>query len=261
MISFGDELYSIINNTKSWLFSQGELAQLTYQAFDAYAGQINKSKVDKIKISYPVGYTPQRQTILSEYDCSKSKLVQKYSYLRLTQLPINGIYQLVTLIEAMFGDILRAIIIKHPKKIGSKKNIIAANVLNFNSIEEIKYFIADSILNELSYKSPKEFSYEFNKYTSINMIESPLYHQYIELKATRDIYIHNKGVANEIYLSKSGSHARVKLSELLPVDVQYFLESYECCLQICELLVEKLHVIWPSSQYELDKSKNKGKST
>ena len=85
---------------------------------------------------------------------------------------------------------------------------------------------------------------------SINLLECPAYHKYIEIKATRDIYIHNKGNANEMYLSKAGSHARVKAEEFLPIDTIYFLESFEACLQITEWLENSLHTVWHSSEFE-----------
>ncbi len=48
-------------------------------------------------------------------------------------------------------------------------------------------------------------------------------------------------MANEIYMRKADSHARVKAGMLLPVDTQYFLESYESCLQFTEWLEKELH--------------------
>lgn len=57
-------------------------------------------------------------------------------------------------------------------------------------------------------------------------------------------------MANDIYVRKAGSHARVKSGQQLPSDIQYFLESYESCLQIAEWLEKQLHDNWHSSDYE-----------
>ncbi|MCA9408486.1 MAG: hypothetical protein KC733_07340 [Candidatus Omnitrophica bacterium] len=88
---------------------------------------------------------------------------------------------------------------------------------------------------------------------STNLLEIPAFHQYVEVKATRDIYIHNQGIANQIYIEKSASHARVKKGAGLPITVDYFLQAYESCLQINEYLRESLHEKWPSSEYEASK--------
>lgn len=81
------------------------------------------------------------------------------------------------------------------------------------------------------------------------MLENPIYHKYIELKATRDIHIHNAGYANDIYLAKAGPLSRVKSGTYLPVTVQYFLQSYEACIQLTEIFEDELHKIWPSPEY------------
>ena len=88
----------------------------------------------------------------------------------------------------------------------------------------------NSILNDLSYKSPTEFGKEAADIVSVNLLECSAYHQYIEMKATRDVFVHNDGVANEIYVRKAGSHARVRSGVALPINQVYFLECYESCL-------------------------------
>lgn len=148
------------------------------------------------------------------------------------------------------GDILLETLKEFPVKISNKRKIDAEIILGASSLEDVKNSIINSVLNELSYKSPKEFAEEFAKYTGVNLLEKPVYHKYIELKATRDIHIHNSGIANDTYRIKADVLARVRSGIFLPVDVQYFLESYECCLQLTETLEESLNKIWPSLEYQ-----------
>jgi hypothetical protein len=255
MEAFGDKLYGRISEAKNSLFLHGEIAQLTYQAFDQYVQLINETKETEIEVTYPVGYRPDNTPINSTYKYSKEQLIGRYQYLGFTQLPINGIYQLVTTIEALLGDILRETLIEFPVKISNKRKLDFEIVLEASSLVEIKISLVNTIINELSYKSPKDFAEEFSKYVGINLMEKPTFHKYIELKATRDIYIHNQGVANEIYVSKADRLSRVKSGQYLPVDIQYFLQSYECCLQITEILEDDLNKIWPSSEYNKNKNK------
>jgi len=256
MKTFGDILYERISNSRSSLFLQGEVAQLTFQAFHKYVEIINETKDEVIEVTYPVGYTPDNKPINSTHKYSKQDLIERYNFLALNQLPINAIYQLVTTTEALLGDILRETLLEFPTKISNKRKLDAEVVLNATSLDQIKVSIVNSILNELAYKSPRDFAEEFNKYIGINLLEKPTFHKYIELKATRDIYIHNQGIANEIYLIKADTLARVKSGQFLPVDIQYFLQSYECCLQITEILEESLHKIWPSPEYVKNKNIN-----
>lgn len=187
---------------------------------------------------------------------TKEELIERYAHLGLNKLPIDAIFQLVTIMETIMNDILRMILIEYPSKIPSKKKIDIDCVLSSSSIEQAKLTIIDGILNEFAYKSPKDYAIEFEKYTSVNLLENPVYHKYIELKATRDIHIHNSGIANDIYLTKSGVVARVKSGEYLPVDIKYFLMSYEQCLQLNEILEKELDEIWPSENFRERKAKN-----
>ncbi|TDB63312.1 hypothetical protein [Arundinibacter roseus] len=256
METFGDKLYRRVIVAKNNLFLQGEIAQLTYQSFHRYVQLINETEETEIEITYPIGYSPDNTPIHTTVNYSKEHLIDRYQFLGLNQLPINGLYQLVTTIEALLGDILRNTLVEFPVKISNKRKLDFELVLEAKSLDEIKTALVNSIINELSYKSPKDFAEEFTKYVGINLLEKPTFHKYIELKATRDIYIHNQGVANEIYLSKADSFARVKSGQYLPVDIQYFLQSYECCLQITEILEDTLNKIWPSLEYNKNKTQN-----
>lgn len=129
-------------------------------------------------------------------------------------------------------------------------------VLGAKSLDEIKLAVVNSILNELAYKTPKEYGEEFEKYVGIKLLEQPIYHRYIELKATRDIYIHNQGVANDIYTTKADRLSRVKSGQFLPVNIQYFLQTYENCIQLTEILEEELNKIWPSLDSQKSKTQN-----
>lgn len=256
MESFGDKLFKRSADAKNTLFLQGEIAQLTYQSFVKYIEIINEIEEPEIDVTYPVGFKPDNTTIDSTRKYTKEDLISRYNFLGLTQLPINGIYQLVTTIEALLGDILRDILIEFPQKISNKRKLDFELVLEANSLDEIKIALVNSIINELAYKSPKDFTEEFNKYVGINLLEKPTFHRYKELKATRDIYIHNQGVANDIYLAKADILARVKSGQYLPVNIQYFLQSYECCLQMTEIFEEELNKIWPSLEYQKVKKQN-----
>jgi hypothetical protein len=247
METFGDKLIEIINESRNQLFLQGEMAQLTYISFEQMTIWVDNQKEDAIPISYPIGYNPDKTTMMSQpYNYTKDDLKGRYAFLGLNKLPIDAIYQLVTITETMLNDLLRTILIQFPKKIPNKRKLDIDQVLACDNLDEIKLAIVDTILNEFAYKSPKEYADEFSFYTGVKLLENPVYHQYIELKATRDIHIHNKGFANEIYLNKAGVLARVKTGNYLPVTIQYFLEMYEQCLQLTEVLEKALNDIWPS---------------
>lgn len=258
METFGNKLNDLLQNTFTSLFLQGEMAQLTYLSFEQNVEWIKELEEGKtIPISYPLGYRADHTTMMSDpKNYTKEELTERYNFLGLTKLPLDSVYQLVTIMESLLNDILRTILIEYPNKIPSKKQIEVNCILLSSTIEEAKIFIVDSILNEIAYKSPRDYAAEFEKYTSVKLLENPVFHKYIELKATRDIHIHNAGKANEIYTLKAGVLSRVKSGQYLPVDIPYFLMSYEQCLQLTEILEVELDKIWPSENFKTRKKTN-----
>src|SRR5690606_1147407 len=130
--------------------------QLTYGAFDVTAGKLNELEQDEIEIPIPVAYKPDRSTVTSPRTYTKSELLNRYHYLANHQLAVNGIVQLVTIVEAMLNDVVRLIVLKYPKKLGNKRSVPMEAVLDAASIEELHLRATDLLLNEMSYKSPGE---------------------------------------------------------------------------------------------------------
>ena len=246
----GDELNRLVAGAKGALFSQAQLAELTYAAFDIAANNVQNSPLQEITLSYPVGWRADRQPVSSSWTYPKEELIAQYRYLAFHQLAVNGLFQLTAISEALLGDVVRALIRKYPHKLGGKRSMPLQAVLEASTLEEVHMRVADQLLNELSYKSPAEFAESLQSLLSINLLECPAFHKYVEVKASRDIFIHNRGIANEIYVRKSGSHQRVKAGMSLPADPQYFLESYEACLQLNEWLEQELHDRWHSSEFQ-----------
>lgn len=248
--NIGNKLNEIVRLARASMFDQGELAQLTYGAFDIAARAVQDMPQEEVEVVFPIGYKPDKTPLQSTRKYRKEIVLEKYQHLAFHQLSVNSLVQLVTIVETMLGDIVRTVVYKYPKKLGSKRTIPISAILESQSLQEIHLHAADALLNELAYKSPSEFAESVQSLISVNLLECPAFHKYMEIKATRDIYIHNRGVANEVYSKKAGFNARTKPGLRLPVETQYFLESYEYCLQIADWLEEKLNDHWHSSVYE-----------
>lgn len=254
--NLGNALYQLVTTARHSLFDQGELAQLTYGAFDVAANNVGASESETIDISYPVGYRPDKTTILNTVKYTKQQLLSRYQFLALTQMPLNGLAQLVTITESLLSDVVRAVIVRYPQKLGTKRTMQLQRVLEAQNLEEVHMHATDSLLNELTYKSPSDFASALDDFLSVNLLDCPAFHKYVELKATRDIHVHNRGFVNETYLKKAASHARAREKMLLPVDIHYFLDSYEACLQLTEWLEHELNQRWHSSERETYKATN-----
>lgn len=249
-LNLGNQLNQIVVFARHAMFDQGELAQLTYGAFDIAARSMQDMQQEEIVVTFPIGYKPDKTAMESTRTYRKDQLRSKYQFLAFHQLSINAVVQLVTIVETLLGDVVRAVVARYPHKLGGKRTLSIQTVLEATSLEEVHLRATDTLLNELTYKSPAEFAESIEPLLSLNLLECPAFHRYVEIKATRDIFIHNRGFANDVYVRKAGSHVRVNSGMKLPVDIQYFLESYEHCLQVADWLELKLHSHWHSSEYE-----------
>ena len=139
MENLGNQLYSIVGEAIRALFDQGELAQLTYGAFDIAARGMRESGQEEISVTFPIGYRADKTAMESTRTYKKEELLGRYQYLAFQQLSINGVVQLVTIVEAMLGGVVRAVVMKYPQKLGSKRNVSMKIILEAASIEEIHF--------------------------------------------------------------------------------------------------------------------------
>ena len=123
MENLGNKLYRLTKAAQGALFNQGELAQLTYGAFNKAAEDLQGRQEKTIEFTYPVGWRPDGQPINSTRSYQKDELLQKYRFLALHELAVNGIMRFVTIVEALLGDVVRAVVLKYPHKLGLKTKV------------------------------------------------------------------------------------------------------------------------------------------
>jgi hypothetical protein len=133
--------------------------------------------------------------------------------------------------ESFLARVLREIIREYPQKlcdgvpgVSGCKSIPAEILLESDTIDEaLDKAIAEHI-NGVFYARPKEYLNYLSKIIGVDT-EDNSFLDYLEIKASRDILIHNSNVANATYLSKAGTKARVAVGENLSVDSEYFDKS------------------------------------
>lgn len=187
--NLGNHLNQIVCGARHAMFDQSELAQLTYGAFDIAADRLQDMQQEEIEVHFPVAYRADRTSVPTTRTYRKEQLLSKYQYLAFHQLSVNALVQLVTLVETMLGDVVRAVVARYPQKLGAKRSLSIQAVLESTSLEEVHLRATDALLNELAYKSPVEFAESIQPFLSVNLLECPAFHRFVEVKATRDIYI------------------------------------------------------------------------
>ena len=222
-------------------------------SYSAYAERIlvleADTSTDPKVITFPLGIAPDGSVMPGTAQYSKSDLIAQYRSLSEYHLALNGVYQLVSYTEILFGILLFEVVRVYPRKLGGKRNISLALLFEKPTLEDVQESAINSLRNELAYLSPKEYAEAIQPLLGVNLLEIPAYHKYIEIKATRDVYIHDRGIANLVYKGKAASHSRAKPGQQLPMNVNYFLQSYESCHCLSEDLRREFHSVWQSDLF------------
>jgi hypothetical protein len=109
---------------------------------------------------------------------------------------------LISAIELYFQEILKSVISENPKKIGSTLFKLS-EILDSSSTDELLTKAIDDYLNKLMYKKPLEYPEELTSTLSIDAKTLEVYWpDFVEVKARRDLGVHNSWVCNATYLRK-----------------------------------------------------------
>jgi len=134
----------------------------------------------------------------------------------------------VAQVEAFVGDVLFEMLNFDNRRIKTRvrgidhiSKIDVCEVIDSASREELVAGIISKELISLFYAPPVLQMEYFQSVTGVNLPKE-LTNQWIEIKATRDIIVHNSEIANSVYLKKAGSLARANDGEVLTMDEKYF---------------------------------------
>ena len=140
--------------------------------------------------------------------------------------------QIVTSFEAFFFSLLETLLIERPERLPKEKKIEYGEILGCNDFDEVIEKVVERELHELKFKSVSAWFEKLRgmvKMKCPNETEIPLL---AEIKATRDLLIHNSGLVNKIYIKKAGDLARGKLGKPISMSDKYLLESLNLVVKI-----------------------------
>lgn len=140
----------------------------------------------------------------------------------------NLIVTAVSQFEAYLFEVLHIIISAHPKKLTlNVKGVEVAReipldlLLSASSLSEALAQVIEKRINEISYAAPKDYLEYLHKIAGIDTTD-PAFLDYMEIKATRDLLVHNSGIINETYLSNAADKKRGDVRQEVKIDAEYF---------------------------------------
>jgi len=111
---------------------------------------------------------------------------------------IFGLIYLVAVFEGYLSDIVREMLLTHPEALKSSRQLTAEEVLAQGGKKQIVSYLVEKEIDDLLYKSFPDVIKYFNEKFRINLNDSEVpTEDIVEIQATRNIHIHNKGVVNQ----------------------------------------------------------------
>lgn len=134
----------------------------------------------------------------------------------------SSIVSAVAITENYLAQMLSLILRAFPEKLkGQDKKVDLDLILNSSDLDKLVSNIIERQIHSVFFASPEKYFQYVENILSIK-IPKPSKANYVEVKATRDLIVHNEGVINATYVQKAGKLARGKVGDTIPVDEMYF---------------------------------------
>jgi hypothetical protein len=145
-----------------------------------------------------------------------------------TYLAESVFQHFVSLFEDFIFELLRLWLSAHPAGIPNKdkKPVDLATIIDAVDKDAILGFVIDRELNALRYERPTAWFRYLNDRVKLGCPTDEQVERVAEIKAARDILIHNRGIVNETYLQKSAGRARYRLGQRLEISEPYLREIW-----------------------------------
>lgn len=186
--------------------------------------------------------------IISELSSAKNNFeeIKNELDLGLSDILLKGLFTYqVSKFEITLNEILKIFLNAFPEKIPEKSFKPTKEKVIENS-ESLISSVADSYINELSYKNLHEYLKAFVDITGIDKNTDDIIDKLIEMKETRNLLVHNDLKVNEIYLTKCKSYKRASdedINKPIGFDEKYIKECLNLCIDFIDsYLLTKLQM-------------------
>ncbi|MBX9580073.1 MAG: hypothetical protein K2X87_07155 [Gemmataceae bacterium] len=146
-------------------------------------------------------------------------------------LAASVLQQYLSLFEDFVLGLLRRWLLAYPMSIG-RKAVTAADVFEAPDLEHLRLAIVDHEVRELGFKNVADWFARLNSLVKLGVPTDEQVRQLAELKATRDIFVHNRGVANAVYEEKAGGLKRFAGGERMDLPGDYLQTSWQLIRQV-----------------------------
>lgn len=142
------------------------------------------------------------------------------------QLAEATFQQFISIFENFFFDLLRLWLMAYPQSLSGKKVDFQA-VLDAPDKHALTLLVINKELNEILYDRPTGWFKYLEDKAKLGCPTPDEIDRIAEAKASRDVLVHNRGVASKTYESKAGRLARYKEGQRIDIPEYYHRETWE----------------------------------
>lgn len=229
-----EEEQKVLNDVEKYLEDEGILDCIEY------AGDTVKIKsTDNQSVNFE-----QIGTVLNSIKIDINKVDILYK---------SALMSLVVYLESMFAELFRISFSKYPDSIVSKKTLSFEEIIKLGSLDEARDYLIEKEIESMMYKSFDDWCKYFKDKHSMKMdyLENDR-ERLTEIICRRNLFVHNGGVVNNIYISKVNPEQRIGIEKgkKLKVDSEYVNEAIEVVYRIgCLIILD----IWRKSSNDISK--------
>lgn len=175
---------------------------------------IQEKEIDGKKV-YKYRYLPK--SIKKEYQ--KFEVEEKQQEI----LYSGFLMLLVTYFENLVAGVLKKDFIKYPKRISLDEKSVSYKLLSeIGDIEEIKSILIDQEVTNKMYESLDDWKKYFQKCLKLKLRSwDEKYDELKEIIARRNLYVHNNGIINNIYVKSVNNIKREDIGENIGINREY----------------------------------------
>lgn len=157
---------------------------------------------------------------------TQTDLTRKSQGYVLEQLTEATFQQFLSIFENFFLDLLRLWLMEYPRSLAGRK-LDFKDVLDAPDKDAIAFRVVSKEVNDILYDRPAGWFDYLEEKAKLGCPTKDEIARIAEAKATRDVLVHNRGVANKTYESKAGNLARHKDGQRIDISEQYHRETWE----------------------------------
>ncbi len=191
----------------------------------------------RTKLRFSIPTVRNEQVVVAR---NRSKILSLLEQAAARDLFAQSLVPTVAVTEGYLADMLRVVLRAFPNKLAvTDKKVDLAVVLDAEDLDDLLEGVISNQIHSAFYTSPSKYFEYIERTLSISLPANRKV-MYSEVKATRDIYVHNGGIANRLYIQKAGALSRAEDGDPLPLDEDYFSSAITCMKGVIQSVYQSL---------------------